>query len=308
MSSNFSDEPSSVEIVRSWAERNGFAHWAIAVLWLIAALVLFQLVAGLVFVGMMFATGELTSAENIAEVMSSRLDLLFIGNSVGQVLFIGLATFLIVRLHLSTETTSSFIRFKWDDNTLVYILLGALVVVVVQPLVIYLGYLNSLVPLPDSLTDMQVSQYQMIEDFLTTDGIIWFGLFHIALIPAFCEEILFRGYVLRAFEKSWGIVVAVIVSGIIFGLFHIQLANLLPLATLGVILALMTWLSGSLWPAIVAHFINNGAAVLVGASYPELMFADTTYEDLPPFWILLLSLLFTIGIVHYMYKNSTSHK
>lgn len=308
MSNEFSEEASSVEIVRSWAERNGFAHWAIAVLWLIAALVLFQLVAGLVFVGMMFATGELTSADNIAEVMTSRLDLLFIGNSVGQVLFIGLATFLIVRLHLSTETTSKFIRFKWDDKTLIYILLGAFLVVVVQPLVIYLGYLNSLVPLPDSLTDMQVSQYQMIEDFLTTDGVIWFGLFHIALIPAFCEEILFRGYILRAFEKSWGIVVGVIVSGVIFGLFHIQLANLLPLATLGIILALMTWLSGSLWPAIVAHFINNGAAVLVGTSYPELMFADTSYEDLPPFWILLLSLLFTIGIVHYMYKNSSSHQ
>lgn len=308
MSNEFPEEVSSVKIVRSWAERNGFAHWAIAVLWLIAALVLFQLVAGLVFVGMMFATGELTSADNIAEVMTSRLDLLFIGNSVGQVLFIGLATFLIVRLHLSTETTSKFIRFKWDDKTLIYILLGAFLVVVVQPLVIYLGYLNSLVPLPESLTDMQVSQYQMIEDFLTSEGVIWFGLFHIALIPAFCEEILFRGYILRAFEKSWGIIVGVIVSGIIFGLFHIQLANLLPLATLGIILALMTWLSGSLWPAIVAHFINNGAAVLVGTSYPELMFADTSYDDLPPFWILLLSLLFTIGIVHYMYKNSSYHQ
>ncbi len=308
MSSNFPDESSSINIIRSWAERNGFAHWAIAVLWLIAALVLFQLTAGLVFVSLMFATGELTSANDIANVMSSRLDLLFIGNSVGQVLFIGLATFLIVRLHLTTESTSTFIRFKWDDNTIVYILLGAFLVLVVQPLVIYLGYLNSLVPLPDSLTDMQVSQYQMIEDFLTSDGIIWFGLFHIALIPAFCEEILFRGYVLRAFEKSWGIITAIVVSGVIFGLFHIQIANLLPLATLGMVLALMTWLSGSLWPAIVAHFINNGAAVLIGTSYPELMFAETTFDELPPFWVLFLSILFTAGIIHYMYKNSSHQK
>lgn len=308
MDNDLPDEYSSISIAGSWAERNGFAHWAIALLWLIIALVLFQVVAGLVFVGLMLISGELTSFDDIAEIMTSRLDLLFIGNTVGQVLFIGLATFLIVKLHTERGTSKSFLRFTWNNNTLLYIFLGALLVVVVQPLVIYLGFLNSLVPLPDTLTDVQASQYQMIEDFLTTDGIIWFGLFHIALVPAFCEEVLFRGYVLRAFEKSWGIIVAIITSGIIFGLFHIQIANLLPLATLGMILALMTWLSGSLWPAIVAHFINNGAAVLVGTTFPELIFVDTTFEDLPPFWVLLLSILLTGFLIHYMYKNSSNKK
>ncbi len=305
MNNSFSEEHSSILIVRSWAERNGFAHWAIAVLWLVAALVLFQVIAGLIFVGLMLAFGEITSAADLAEAMTSRLDLLFIGNSVGQVLFIGLATFLVVKLHLTTDSSRSFLRIHWDDKTLIYIILGGLLVAVVQPIVVYLGFLNSLIPLPDSFTDIQASQYQMIEDFLRTDGIIWFGLFHIALIPAICEEVLFRGYVLRAFEKSWGIIVAIVVSGIVFGLFHLQVANLLPLATLGMILALMTWLSGSIWPAVVAHFINNGAAVLVGTSYPELMFGETNFEDLPPFWVLLLSIIFTIILIHYMYKNSS---
>jgi len=178
----------------------------------------------------------------------------------------------------------------------------------VQPVVVYLGYLNSILPIPESLTDLQISQYEMIENFLTREGIIWFGLLNIALIPAVCEEVLFRGYVLRAFEKSWGIITAIVVSGIIFGMFHIQLGNLLPLATLGMILALMTWLSGSLWPAIIAHFINNGAAVLVGIHFPELLFQDMTAEALPPVWLLLLSIVLTVAIIKVMINQSDHRK
>jgi uncharacterized protein len=288
----------------SWAERNGFAHWAVAVLWLIIVLILFQVVASLVFIGLMFITGDLTSGQDIADILSDRVDLLFIGNTTGQILFIGLATFLIVRLHTTTERKRSFLRLRWNQDSLKYILYGTLLVLTVQPIVVYLGHLNSLLPIPESLTDLQVSQYQMIQDFLTTDGILLFGLLHIALVPAICEEVLFRGYILRAFEKSWGIVTGIIVSGIIFGLFHIQLGNILPLASLGIILALMTWLSGTIWPAVVAHLINNGAAVVVGIHFPELLFREDIADVLPPLWLLFASIFLTVIIIYTMIKQS----
>ena len=186
--------------------------------------------------------------------------------------------------------------------------MGGLLIIVIQPAIIYLGYLNSLIPIPETFSDFQVSQYEMIEDFLRTDGIIWFGLLNIALVPAICEEVLFRGYILRAFEKSWGPIVAVLISGLIFGMFHIQLGNIFPLATLGVVLALMTWLSGTLWPAVFAHFINNGAAVLVGSQYPELLFEQMTAETLPPVWVLVLSIIFTGSIVYWMINKSAELK
>lgn len=292
----------------SWAERNGFAHWALAILWLIVALILFQVVAGLVLVGLLFFSGELTAAEDVAEVLMSRVDLLFIGNSIGQVLFIGLATFVIVQLHAGSDKKWSFLRLQWKEKTPLFLGLGFFLVLAVQPIVLYLGYVNSLLPIPDVFSDMQISQYQMIEEFLKTDGILLFGLFHIALIPAFCEEVLFRGYVLRAFEKSWGIIAAIIVSGIVFGMFHIQLGNLMPLAFLGMVLAVMTWLSGSIWPAVLAHFINNGAAVVLGVSYPELVFRDVTPEVLPPVWLLLGSIFLTILLVYAMIRQSSVNK
>lgn len=289
---------------QSWAEKKAFAHWAIALIWLVIVLILFQVVASLVFVGLMFISGDIASGQDMADILTERVDLLFIGNTTGQILFIGLATFLIVRLHTSTESSFSFLRFRWKQDSLKYILYGSLLVIVVQPVVVYLGHLNSLLPVPESLTDLQVSQYQMIQEFLSTDGILWFGLLHIALVPSICEEILFRGYVLRAFEKSWGIIVAIIVSGIIFGLFHIQLGNLMPLAALGMILALMTWLSGTIWPAVIAHLVNNGTAVIIGINFPELLFSEDVSEMLPPVWLLMASIIFSGMIIYTMFQQS----
>jgi uncharacterized protein len=292
----------------SWAERNGFAHWAIAILWLILAFVLFQVVASVILVGYLFFTGGISSGDGMQEFLAENAGALFVANSVGQVLFIGLASFIVVKLHTAGEKAMNFLRINWDSKTLLFIGLGALLVLSVQPIVIYIGYLNSLLPVPDIFSELQSSQYQMIENFLKTEGILLFALLNIAMIPALCEEVLFRGYVMRAFEKSWGIVASIVISGIVFGMFHIQLGNLLPLATLGIILALMTWLSNSIWPAVIAHFINNGMAVLIGLTYPEMLFREMTSEILPPLWLLILSILFTLLLIRFMLSQSLVKK
>lgn len=294
--------PLESPVSTSWAEKNGFAHWAIAMIWLVVALLFFQIGASLVVIALILFTEGLLPMDQMLEMLTNRVDLLFIANSVGQILFIGLASFIVVTLNRSGESKREFMRIVWRSDTPKYILLGALLIVVVQPIVIYLGFINSLVPIPESMELMQESQYQMILDFLMRDGVLLFALFTVAVIPAVCEEVLFRGYILRAFEKSWGIIAAIIVSGLFFGLFHLQIGNLLPLATLGMILALMTWLSGSIWPAVVAHFINNGAAVVVGINLPELFFQDITIENLPPVWLLVLSVLLTFLITYTMLK------
>jgi uncharacterized protein len=304
MSEQSPNQSSVSHQIQSWAVQRGFADWAVAVIWLIMAFVLFQATAGIVFFILMMMNGDISSATEAGDMIMNHLDLLFIGNSVGQVLFIGAASFLIARLHLEGESTASFLRLGWKNDTPYYILLAALLVVVVQPVILYLGFINSQFPIPESWTDLQVSQYEMFEEFLKTDGIIWFGLLHIALVPSISEELLFRGYVLRAFEKSWGILTAIIVSGIIFGLFHMQVPNLMPLAALGMLLAMMTWLSRSIWPAVAAHLVNNGGAVLLATTYPELAFGDVSAETLPSVWILLLSIIFTAGLIYAMINRS----
>jgi sodium transport system permease protein len=87
----------------------------------------------------------------------------------------------------------------------------------------------------------------------------------VALTPAVCEEALFRGPILRGLRARAGPAAAVALTGLLFGVFHLELSRILPTALLGVLLSLVALQSGSILPAMLAHFLNN--ASLVGLAY-----------------------------------------
>lgn len=287
-----------------WVERQGASHWTVALFWMIVLFFLFQITASIVVVILLFASGEVASAADLTDALLRRTDLLFIGNSTGQILFLGLFSVLLVRwLHISRDDRATdFLRMRWYPSTPVYLLIAAVLFVVVQPLVMFLGYLNSLIPVPESLVQMQFDQTKMIRQFLQTEGVLALGLFHIALVPSVAEELFFRGYLMRAFEKSKGVMVGLAASSILFGLFHLQLQNVMPLTLLGFLLAVLTWRSGSLLPAILAHFINNGSAVVAGIYRPEITFAEADATSLPSPALILLSTLLTLFLLYSMMK------
>ena len=289
----------------SWAHRHGFADWALALLWIIGAFILFQLTAGIVAAVLVLSQQGIPSdPAQMQSLMTDHLDLVFIGNSAGQILFLGLATWFFTRLHTSKQNRLSFLRFQFDTETPKNTGLTILLIFAVQPAVWFLSWLNALVPMPEFFSNMQNTQMQMIENYLRGDHLLLLTLFHVALVPAICEETLYRGYVMSAFQKSWGIWPAIIVSGLLFGLYHIQLSNLIPLATLGMLFAYITWVSESIIPAIIAHLINNGGSVLVGTYYPESAFAEITPESMPPLWAVIISLLISAYIVYWMYNRN----
>ncbi|GAB3420859.1 CPBP family glutamic-type intramembrane protease [Niabella aquatica] len=86
----------------------------------------------------------------------------------------------------------------------------------------------------------------------------------LALVPAVCEEAFFRGglqnYMYRGTGKLW---MSVIVVSIIFSAVHFSVYGFLSRVALGIVLGLLYQYSGRLWLSILAHFINNAAAVLV---------------------------------------------
>ncbi|HEX6981130.1 MAG TPA: CPBP family intramembrane glutamic endopeptidase [Balneolaceae bacterium] len=295
-------EMANHEAYRSWAERNGFSDWALALLWIIIAFFLFQFTAAITAVSLIVAKLGVEPIEAV-KLLPERLGVLFIGNSTGQILFLGLATWFYSRLHTSKENRNSFLRFRIQKDTAQKVALTSVLILSVQPTIWFLAWLNALIPMPDFFSNMQSTQMEMIESYLTGDHLILITLFHVALVPAICEETLYRGYVLRAFQKSWSIWPAIIVSGLIFGLYHLQLNNLIPLASLGILFAFVTWVSESIYPAIVAHFINNGGSVLVGKYYPESAFAEITPEMMPSLWAVIPSLIISAYIVYFMYNR-----
>lgn len=291
---------------QSWAARNGFSDWALALFWIIAAFFLFQFTASIVaLVLVIIQEGVSSNPTEMMKRLTDNLDLLFVGNSTGQILFLGLTTWFFTRLHSSKKERPQFLRFKMQSDTLQKAAVTVFLIIAVQPLIWFLSWLNALIPVPELFSNMQTTQMEMIENYLRGDHFILLTLFHVAIVPAICEETLYRGYVMRAFEKSWGIWPAIIVSGLLFGMYHVQLSNLIPLATLGMLFAYITWVTKSIYPAIVAHFVNNGGSVLLGTYYPDSAFAEITPEAMPPLWAVILSLLITAYIVYWMYNQHT---
>ncbi len=97
-------------------------------------------------------------------------------------------------------------------------------------------------------------------------------LFALALCPAICEELFFRGFLLRAFRSAMNPATAVIATAALFGLFHVLVRDALmlerfpPTALLGLVLGWLAYRTGSLWPGVVLHVIHNTTVLLL----PEL--------------------------------------
>lgn len=105
------------------------------------------------------------------------------------------------------------------------------------------------------------------------------NLLLVALTPAVCEEALFRGPILRGLLPRFGTTGAVLLSAAMFSLFHLNLYRLLPTAILGVLLGYIAARSGSLWPSMLAHLLNNGLLItLAGLDKDEVL------ERLPWAW------------------------
>ncbi len=82
-------------------------------------------------------------------------------------------------------------------------------------------------------------------------------------IAPVAEELLFRGYIFTALRNWRGTIPAALITGILFGGVHAGSApalDLVPLAALGFGLCLLYRQTGSLYPSIVAHSLNNSIA------------------------------------------------
>jgi sodium transport system permease protein len=84
----------------------------------------------------------------------------------------------------------------------------------------------------------------------------------LALVPALCEELAFRGLWGRALAARFGVVTAILVSSPVFGAYHLAWGQGVPATLLGAVLAWISLRGCSLWLSVAAHAINNAVAIL----------------------------------------------
>jgi membrane protease YdiL (CAAX protease family) len=89
----------------------------------------------------------------------------------------------------------------------------------------------------------------------------WLGLISWILVvgvsAGVCEEVLFRGFIQTGLENRWGAVKAVVVTAILFGLFHLDPWRIPGVILLGLLIGYMVMRTGSLYTAVMVHATSN---------------------------------------------------
>jgi sodium transport system permease protein len=120
---------------------------------------------------------------------------------------------------------------------------------------------------------------------------VWLLLL-LAVTPALCEEIVFRGVLLGATRTlvPWRMIA---LNGVVFGAFHLSFETVirfLPTALLGALIAWAVWRTGSIWVGALMHFVNNGSIVAI-TSTPALRASLSDPDAPPPVWLVPLGVV-----------------
>ena len=155
---------------------------------------------------------------------------------------------------------------------------------------------NTYIGAPPALEEMNRAIYAALEAMpLMT------ALLVIAIVPAICEELFFRGFLLSGLRTSFRPWPAIVWSACVFGAFHFLIFKFPMTAGLGILLGWLCWRSRSIWPGVLAHALHNGVT-LVGTLEPDLqrrlgIEGDHPWAHLPPTVIVVGGAIFLFGVV-----------
>lgn len=120
------------------------------------------------------------------------------------------------------------------------------------------------------------------------------ALLLIALTPAVCEELLFRGYMFTAFKQKMSLTKAICFVSVLFGISHMSLIKLIPTALLGAALAYTMNKADSIFASALIHFLNNGLSVFILYYGSRIAFLNNEQMGVP--FMLGLAVLSVIFI------------
>ena len=151
----------------------------------------------------------------------------------------------------------------------------------------------------------------MVEKMLTlsTVGDLILQLVVVALIPAVCEELFFRGALQQILRQWFGNMhVAIVVTALVFSLAHGDMYGLVPRFVLGMLLGYLFFLSGSLLVNVCAHFFNNAVIVVLYYLYHKGMLNASPDTPLLMPWMTTLLCTLAAAALFALYFAKKSEK
>ena len=182
--------------------------------------------------------------------------------------------------YLSDAAPLQYLGFKKPIPPVFWIL-SIVLILASFPMAGWMAALNQQMHLPKSMAslekairDTEEQSNTLLRGFLQMKsmGDLVAMIFILAVIPALTEELFFRGVIQRLFiqitRRPWA---GIVITAFIFSAIHGQFLGFIPRFVLGALLGALYWYSGSLWPGILAHFINNALQVTVAYYYPKFI-------------------------------------
>jgi membrane protease YdiL (CAAX protease family) len=225
----------------------------------------------------------------------------------------------IVFSRLSSTSWKNYLGFRYVMPRIavasVFVMIAAL------PLINVLAWLNEGMILPEYLSglekvfaEMEESAKEITMAIAGTGNFVslLLNIVVVALLPAFGEEMIFRGLMIPIFRKwTKNVHVSIWLSAFFFSALHFQFYGFLPRFILGGLLGYLFVWSKSLWAPILAHFINNALALVLlfliarGSISEEVDSFDPTLSD----WIwVAVSFIAVSGLIYYITKFAKGWK
>jgi uncharacterized protein len=274
---------------------------AFIILSLALVFLLYQVVAGVVTI---LLVGQIATRETAVWMR--------IATAAGQILCILLPTILLARARYGRVAEPLRLRLPSPRD----IVTVCIAVVALQQ--VLQGYMiaQDSIPLPPQLQRYVEMFKRLIEEtyrlLVTAQSPLEFAgvVATVALVPAVVEELLFRGLVQRDLEDVMSGMGAAILSGVIFGFYHLNPFSIVPLVGLGVFFGFVVHRSKNITLAMTAHFINNFIACCalylnLGDNY--LVFAPGSGASAKAVFFNTLASAVVFVASMYYFAHTTSH-
>lgn len=143
-----------------------------------------------------------------------------------------------------------------------------------------------------TLSDMVVSQLTFLPDLMKDTFASlqsgWLGILCMAVLGPILEELLFRGAITKVLLEKYEPTTAILLSGLVFGVFHINPVQVVSATLAGFFFAWLYFKTRNLLPCMLIHIFNNSLSVYLTKTYPEV---ETTAELLGTTWVIVIGVM-----------------
>lgn len=172
--------------------------------------------------------------------------------------------------YLLNKKPASYLRLNTFSKGIL-IVFPILIMVFIQPSINLFLTWNEQLHLPENLAKLEEAfrSIQQMNKNLTIRLLsgksfadLLANLFFLALIPAVCEELFFRGAIQQLLGEKMSKHTAIWITAILFSAYHLEFFGFFPRILLGAVLGYLVLYSNSLYMSMIGHFTNNALIVI----------------------------------------------